>query len=41
LGRLNSAPQPDTVETTLQLKEAPIADASRYDSLRQKEADHA
>ena len=41
LGRLNSAPQPDTVETTLQLKEAPIADVSRYDSLRQKEADHA
>ena len=41
LGRLNAAPQPDTVETTLQIKEAPIADTARYDSLRQKEADHA
>ena len=34
LARLNAAPQPESVETTLQLKEAPVANTSRYDSLR-------
>ena len=41
LGRLNQPPPPDPVETSLQVKEAPVADPGRYDSLRQKEADHA
>ena len=34
LARLNASPQPETVETTLQLEEAPVADTGRYDSLR-------
>ena len=34
LARLTAAPQPECVETTLQLKEAPLANTSRYDSLR-------
>jgi len=42
LARLNAKPQPDCVETTLQLTEAPLANTSRYDSLRAKvEAHHA
>lgn len=41
LARLNAAPPLETVETTLQVKEAPVADTGRYDRLRQKEADHA
>ena len=41
LARLNSAPPPERVETTLQVKEAPVADTGRYDRLRQKETDHA
>jgi transposase len=40
LARLNSALLPEPVETTLQVKEAPLADTGRYDTLRQKEADH-
>ena len=32
--RLTAAPQPESVETSLQLKEAPLANTSRYDSLR-------
>jgi transposase len=40
IGRLNQAPPPDAVPTTLQVKEAPIADTGRYDRLRE-EADHA
>ena len=34
LARLNAAPTPDCVETALQLSEAPLANTSRYDSLR-------
>jgi transposase len=34
LARLNATPAPESVETTLQLKEAPVANTSRYDSLR-------
>jgi transposase len=41
LARLNSVPTPEMIETTLRVKEAPVADTRRYDTLRQKEADHA
>ena len=49
LARLNASPVPDCVETSLRLKEAPLADPGRYDSLRAigaaeadvVEADHA
>jgi hypothetical protein len=42
LARLNAKPQPECVETTLELTEAPLANTSRYDSLRtQAEAHHA
>jgi transposase len=41
IARLNQAPLPGSVETTLQLKQAPLADTGRYDDLRCKEADHA
>jgi transposase len=41
IARLHQAPMPESVETTLQLKQAPLADAGRYDGLRCKEADHA
>jgi transposase len=41
IGRLNQAPVPMSVETTLQLTQAPIADAGRYDTLRGAEVDHA
>jgi transposase len=34
LGRLSASIQPEAVETTLTLKEAPLADTSRYDRLR-------
>lgn len=34
LARLNAAPAPACVETSLQLNEAPLADTGRYDSLR-------
>jgi transposase len=34
LARLNASAQPPSVETSLQLKEAPLANTSRYDSLR-------
>jgi hypothetical protein len=34
VARLNAAPAPDSVETTLQLTQAPLANTSRYDSLR-------
>jgi transposase len=34
LARLNARPLPESVETSLQLKEAPIANTSRYDTLR-------
>ena len=34
LARLNASPPPACVETSLQLKEAPLANTSRYDSLR-------
>ena len=34
VARLNAVPTPDSVETTLQLTQAPLANTSRYDSLR-------
>jgi len=34
LARLNAKPIPETVQTTLQLQEAPVANTARYDSLR-------
>ena len=34
LARLNAKPIPETVQTTLQLQEAPLANTARYDSLR-------
>ena len=42
LARLNANPIPETVQTTLQLQEAPVANTGRYDSLRATtEASHA
>lgn len=42
LARLNAAPVPEHVETSLELNEAPAANTSRYDSLRSiAETDHA
>lgn len=34
VARLNASPTPDSVETTLQLTQVPLANTSRYDSLR-------
>ena len=34
LARLNARELPQTVESTLQLKEVPVANTGRYDSLR-------
>jgi hypothetical protein len=34
LARLNAVPTPESVESTLQLKEVPVANTGRYDSLR-------
>ncbi len=34
LARLNASPPPESVETSLQLNEVPLANTSRYDSLR-------
>jgi transposase len=41
IARIQQPPRPETVETSLSLKESPIADTSRYDSLRKLEVDHA
>lgn len=44
LARLHTSPLPDSVETSLPLKDAPMANTARYDSLRTegvKEADYA
>ena len=42
LARLNANPIPETVQTTLQLQEAPVANTARYDSLRSvTEVSHA
>ena len=41
LSRLNSTTLPEEVETTLRIKEAPLANTGRYDTLRQKEVNHA
>lgn len=46
LARLNAEPPPGRVETSLELREAPVANTSRYDSLRETadsvvEAGHA
>ena len=40
IGRLCQAPPPERVETTLTVKDEPLADTSRYDSLRQHEVSH-
>ena len=40
LSRLNSTTLPEEVETTLRIKEAPLANTGRYDALR-KEVNHA
>jgi hypothetical protein len=34
LARLNAAPVPESVQSSLPLKEAPVANTGRYDSLR-------
>ena len=34
VARLSSTAVPDAVQTTMQLKQAPLANTSRYDSLR-------
>lgn len=39
LARLNASPMPPCVETTLQLKEAPLANTDRYDQLRHEVAE--
>lgn len=41
IGRLNQAPPAESVATTLQVKQAPLADTGRYDRLRRSETDHA
>ena len=42
VARLNAAPVPESVATTLQLTQAPLAITSRYDSLRgELEVSHA
>jgi transposase len=40
LARLNAGPVPASVETSLQLKEAPVANTSRYDTLRAAAGDY-
>ena len=34
LDRLNASPMPESVESSLQLREVPVANTGRYDSLR-------
>ena len=41
LSRLNDMPIPAQVETSLKLKEEPLADTARYDSLTDKEVSDA
>lgn len=41
LARLNASPVPESVKTSLLLKDAPVADTGRYDSLRAIGADMA
>jgi len=41
LSRLNDIPIPAQVETSLKLKEEPLADTARYDSLTDKEVSDA
>ena len=41
IARIQQPPSPQTVETALALKESPIADTGRYDSLRNTEVNHA
>jgi hypothetical protein len=40
LARLNQAPLPEQVETSLKLCEEPLADTTRYDSLNLQETPH-
>ncbi len=41
LARLNANPLPACVETSLQLKEAPLANTERYDALRDTDVEVA
>jgi hypothetical protein len=41
LNRLKSPPMPDAIESPIPISEAPIADAGRYDRLREEEINHA
>jgi transposase len=41
LNRLKSPPMPEAIDSPLQISEAPIADTSRYDRLRDEVTDHA
>jgi hypothetical protein len=41
IARLDQVPLPPSVETTLQLNLAPVANTARYDTLRGAEVDHA
>ena len=41
IARIQQPSRVETVETSLAVKEAPIADTSRYDSLRKREVHHA
>lgn len=40
IARIQQPPAPETVVTALALRESPIADTSRYDSLRNLEVNH-
>ena len=40
LARLNTPAAPDQAQTSLRLREAPIADTARYDRLRPTHLDH-
>lgn len=41
LNRLKSPPMPESIESPIPISEAPIADAGRYDGLREEVIDHA
>ncbi len=41
IARLKQEPLPASVQTTLQVRQPPLADTGRYDRLRRKENDHA
>ena len=41
LNRLKSPPMPEAIDSPLQISEEPMADAGRYDRLRDEVIDHA